>query len=337
MSKVDGKAIEICGQQFRIVKNGLDEAEVLSFISGLNDQNKQLTDKLDNLDPLMQFAERMVAEAGSLAEGIKTEGDKRADEKTASIIAEAEDEAKGDAERIIGEAKERAEVEKQRIHEEAKHLGIAARKTIEREIREKFGRVCEEVFSESDYTERSVAISTEDESETPLELEFQAAPVDEAAAFTAETEDLLASAREEESKESEDDQDRHEETPADELQDQLPSAEQEEGQEEGHTLYQGAVELRIPPPVSLQGLMRIHRKLKKYPEIEVMDAKGSVEEGTNIDLHLHTGVPLIQILESFDEVKKALDLGENNDRLSGHLMADKQPVRTIELAVKQVN
>jgi len=300
MSKADGKVIEVCGQEFRIVKNGLDEAEVLSFVSSLIDQNKQLTDKLDNLDSLMEFAQRTVVEATKQAKNLEIEMEQEANAKAASIIAEAKERAEAEADKTIAEARGKAEVEKQRIREEAE----------------------------------TTAISTEDESKTPVESEFQAAPVDEVEAFTAETGDLLASAQEEESKESEDDQDRHAETMADELQAQLASAEQEEDQEEGHTLYQGDVELRISSPFTLARVLQLHRQLKEDPQIEVKSFAVSANEGVRVELHLSTSIPLLRILGALDEVKNVSSaLGEDDEEHLARLRGNESPVRIIELTV----
>ena len=329
MSKADGKVIEVCGQQFGVVKNGLDEAEVLSFVSSLINQNKQLTDKLDNLDSLMEFAQRTVVEATKEAKNLEIEMEQEANVKAASIIAEAKERAEAEADKTIAEAREKAETEKQRIREEAEHFRVTTTKRVEHDIRERFEKVCEEVFSESDYTGETTAISTEDESETPVESEFQAAPVDEVEAFTAETGDLLALAQEEESKESEDDQDRHAETTADELQAQLPSAEQEEG----HTLYQGDVELRILSPFALARVLQLHRQLKEDPQIEVKSFAVSANEGVRVELHLSTSIPLLRILGALDEVKNVSALGEDDEEHLARLRGDEAPVRIIELTV----
>lgn len=49
MQTTSDKLKEIWGQKFRLVKNGLDEAEVASFISTLTRQKNELADKLEHL------------------------------------------------------------------------------------------------------------------------------------------------------------------------------------------------------------------------------------------------------------------------------------------------
>jgi len=99
-----GKAKEIWGRKFRIVKNGLDEREVFSFIGSLIDQNREYAKKLEHLDSLVRIAENMIIEADKQAEGIKIEAEEKAGEKAKAIIIQAEEQTKAETERIITEA-----------------------------------------------------------------------------------------------------------------------------------------------------------------------------------------------------------------------------------------
>ena len=104
MESKSGKAKEIWGRKFRIVKNGLDEREVFSFISSLIDQNKEYAEKLEHLNSLVRLAENMIIEAAKQAEGIKIEAEEKAGEKAKAIIIQAEEQTKAETERIITEA-----------------------------------------------------------------------------------------------------------------------------------------------------------------------------------------------------------------------------------------
>ena len=55
MDTSEYNARDLWGRKFKIVKNGLDEAEVLSFIGGLIDQNNALASKLEHLDSLTKL------------------------------------------------------------------------------------------------------------------------------------------------------------------------------------------------------------------------------------------------------------------------------------------
>lgn len=195
MQSTSDKLKEMGGQRFRIVKNGLDEAEVFSFISTLTQQNNELTNKVEHLSALMKLAESTVVEAEKQAKSIKIEAEEEAKAQAASIITTAEEQAKSEADKIIAESKQRAEevaqtrvalAERQaeetiknaeardgnvkRVAEEeasrivaeatetakkqalliaqqANQLLVRSRKMAEREIADKFKKVCEELLS----------------------------------------------------------------------------------------------------------------------------------------------------------------------------------------------
>jgi vacuolar-type H+-ATPase subunit H len=100
-----GKVKEIWGRQFRIVRKGLDEAEVVAFISRLIEQNSELSRKLEHVDSLKRLAENAVIEASKQAESIKIEAGEEADRKAEKIITQAVEQTKAAAKRIIAEAK----------------------------------------------------------------------------------------------------------------------------------------------------------------------------------------------------------------------------------------
>ena len=73
------QTIELYGQQIRTAKIGLDEEDVSSFIGNLIKQNDELSDKIENLGSLMQFAQKMAedAEPCKPRESSPTSGTKR--------------------------------------------------------------------------------------------------------------------------------------------------------------------------------------------------------------------------------------------------------------------
>jgi len=100
----NGKIKEIWGRQFRIVKNGLDEVEVFSFISRLIEQNADLSSRLEHVDSLKKLAEKAVIQAARQAQRIREEALEKANEEAESIVSLAKEEGQAQAERIIAEA-----------------------------------------------------------------------------------------------------------------------------------------------------------------------------------------------------------------------------------------
>jgi len=108
MNTSDSKTKEIWGRKFKIVKNGLDEAEVFSFVGGLIDQNNALASKLEQLDSLRKLAESTVIEANKQAESIIREAEEEANAIAALIIAEAEEQARIEIQRITADGERKA-------------------------------------------------------------------------------------------------------------------------------------------------------------------------------------------------------------------------------------
>ena len=115
MDTSNGKTKELRKPKFKTVKNGLDEAEVFSYINELMEQNKNLSSKLGHLDSLIRLAERTVVEADNESERIKKEIEENANAKAATIIAEAEKKGKTEANSVIAEAQRRAEQRTQEL------------------------------------------------------------------------------------------------------------------------------------------------------------------------------------------------------------------------------
>ncbi len=81
--------VELWGREFNLVRNGLSEAQVVSFVNELVKQHDQLIQRQEHMLALTQLAERTVTEANKMADGLKKE---------------ATDQAKADAQRITAEA-----------------------------------------------------------------------------------------------------------------------------------------------------------------------------------------------------------------------------------------
>lgn len=195
MQATSDKLKEMWGQKFRIVKNGLDEAEVASFVSALTRKNNDLASKLEHLSALTKLAESTVVEAEKQAKSIRMQAEEEAKAQAASIIGAAEERAKSEGDKIIAESKQQAEevtqtgvalaerqaeetiknaeakaeeakrvageeassivagaTEKAKkeamlIAQQANQLLMRSRKMAEREIAEKFKKVCDELLS----------------------------------------------------------------------------------------------------------------------------------------------------------------------------------------------
>ena len=109
-TKKNGQQKELFGRTFKLVRNGLDEDEIRSFVDSLIEQNASLLAKLEHLDSLKKLAEMTVIEAQKEAESIRVEIEGNANTKAAAILAEATEAAEKQGKERIEEAKRYAEV-----------------------------------------------------------------------------------------------------------------------------------------------------------------------------------------------------------------------------------
>jgi len=81
----NGKTRELWGRDFRVVKDGLDESDVFSFLGGLIEQNQEFATKLEHVSSLRRLAERAVVQASKEASRIKQEAEDQAKAAAQSI------------------------------------------------------------------------------------------------------------------------------------------------------------------------------------------------------------------------------------------------------------
>ncbi len=101
--------VELWGREFNVVKNGLSEAQVVSFVNDLAKQHDVLLQRQEHLTALTTLAERTVTEADKVAEEIKAEAKKQAQEQAAKIAADAAESAKSETAKLLAEAQAQAE------------------------------------------------------------------------------------------------------------------------------------------------------------------------------------------------------------------------------------
>jgi F0F1-type ATP synthase membrane subunit b/b' len=130
--------VELGGAELRRVKNGLDEAQVASFISELISQRDKYRQQEEHLSSLTRLAEKTVTEADKLAQEIKTEAKDQAKAEASAIITKAEEQAQRIIEEkqteIMNIATEQAEAIKTEAEREAQLLLENQRKKIKLEL-----------------------------------------------------------------------------------------------------------------------------------------------------------------------------------------------------------
>jgi len=408
MDTSDSKVRELWGRKFKLVKNGLDEAEVFSFIGGLIDQNNALSSKLEHLNSLTKLAERTVIEANNQAQIINKEAEEKANANAASIIAEAEEKARKEAERITSEseqkarqsaqekisaAEEKAESIKINANDEANRIIAEAKQnatTIEQQAQEvikaaeqkaesikinaekKGNKIIAEAKERAEDLVNARIASAEKEAQGILE-EAKAKAEEEAALIKQKSEQLLKRSRritESEIKEklkkvyqellssledfeettvlpTEEEKDTEAAKPAPivhakaeektkESQKQPPPPEEKVESKEEPTLYEGTVELVIPPPIGLDRMLQLHKHLRNIPNIEVLNLGVSADKSITIRVTLEDPTPLRSILEGLPEVDMAADAPQDDAMTtSTKKTGEKAPVKRIIVTTKK--
>jgi vacuolar-type H+-ATPase subunit E/Vma4 len=169
-AKDDGIVLE--GREFKRVKNGLDEAQVASFISELIKERDKLAQSQNHITSLNRLAEMSIVEADKLARQIKTEATEQAKAETAAIVDKAKDQARQIAEKRITEAveiaNEKASAIKAKAEEEAALLLENEKNKIRNELRnlvnQQFGYLLEEL---EHLKQQAVAIQADFDDKSP--------------------------------------------------------------------------------------------------------------------------------------------------------------------------
>jgi hypothetical protein len=151
-AKKDGVVV-LEGCEFKRVKNGLDEAQVASFIDELIKERDKLAQSQDHIASLNRLAEMTVVEADKLATQVKTEATEQAKAEGTAIIDKAREQAHQIMEKKIAEAveiaNEKANSIKAKAEEEAVLLLESERNRIRTELRslvnQQFGYMMEEL------------------------------------------------------------------------------------------------------------------------------------------------------------------------------------------------
>jgi len=111
--------VMVGGREFKRVKNGLDEAEIKSFIDELIKERDELAQPQHHITSLTKLAETTIVEADRLAKQIKAEAIEQAKAEGASIIDEAREQGQQIAERKQAEILKMANEKAQAIQSQA--------------------------------------------------------------------------------------------------------------------------------------------------------------------------------------------------------------------------
>ena len=219
---------ELWGREFNIVKNGLSQAQVVSFVNELVSEHDMLIQRQEHLSSLTKLAERTVSEAEKLAEETKKEAVEHAKAEASEIIAEAEARAQQIIEEkqaeIIATATEQAETIKANAEREAELLLDRQRKEIQPELKAMAQRVYNQLLSGLESLNKQVIAMGEEFERDLSKLTEQTSKIEDEAPLLSNN--------------------------------QAP------------TTYEEKVELEFLPPVNILQILQINKHLEALPEVE---------------------------------------------------------------------
>ena len=292
--------IELGGCEFRRVKHGLDEAQVVSFINELISQRDTLVQREEHLSSLTKLAEKLVTEADTLAEEIKTEAMDQGKAEADAIIAKTEEQAQQIIEEkrteIVTIANEQAAAIKAEAEGEAKLLLEKQTETIQDELRNFVNQLRSQLVSELDsLKQQAVALGAVFEDKLSQLAE-------ETSIVTMEADEIHAESRE-----------------LTQTIDQMNTSESEEkalvsANELDTTLYEREpeFELEVLPPIDITKIMGIVTYLDSLSEVENSELI-PLTDRPSILVFLREPIQLIDMLGTLPEVAQVKEDATNTD------------------------
>ena len=269
--------VEIWGREFKKVEEGLDKAEVVSFVNELTKKHEALLKRAEHLSSLTKLAEKTIVEADNVAKQVQEEAEERAKAEANAILSKAEEQAQKLIEEKRAEALARVnrEVEaiKVKAQEQAEALLEEKTKEIQPELRNNAKRLYGELLSQLENLKQQV-VNLEEE----LDQKLSQPP-----AKTSTAEETSQTSMEAGKVDN------------DFLELLQPASETVEGEPEW--------ELEILPPIDLTQILDIINYLDNLPEVKQTELIPQMDQ-PSITVFLHQPIELIDILKELPQVAR---------------------------------
>jgi cell division septum initiation protein DivIVA len=164
-NKRDG-VVELWGHEFKKAADGLDKAEVMSFVGELMKKHEALLKRAEHLSSLTKLAEKTIVEADNIAKQVQSEAEEQAKTEAKAILSEAEEQAQKliEEKRADALAKVNREVEaiKAKAQQQAEALLEEKTKEIQPELRNNVKRLYGELLTQLDSLKEQVVALKEE-------------------------------------------------------------------------------------------------------------------------------------------------------------------------------
>jgi cell division initiation protein len=267
--------VELWGHKFKKADDGLDKAEVVSFVDELMNKHEALLKRAEHLSSLTKLAEKTIVEADNVAQQVKSEAEEQAKSEAKTILSEAEEQAQKIIEEKRAEALARVnrEVEaiKAKAQQQAETLLEEKTREIQPELRNNIKRLYGELLTQLDgLKEQVVALEKE------LEQKLSQPPSETSTVEEADKVTVEASKADNEFLEL--------------LQ---PTSETDEAEPEW--------ELEILPPIDLTQILDIINYLDGLAEVEQTELIPQMDKPT-ITVFLRQPIDMVDMLKTLPQV-----------------------------------
>jgi len=256
-------------------------------------------------------ANQILSDAKEKAEELLKARAVSAEKEAQSILKEAEEllkaravSAEKEAQSILKEARGKAEQESLLIKRKAEQVLKKSRKISENEIKEKLKKVYQGLLSNLEGIDETTILPEIEEvkDSEPSQIEFEAF-------VHVESETVIEVPQE---------------RPAPRRKESKPS--------ESATLYEGNVELIVPPPLGLDKMLQFHKHLRNIPNAKVLNLGVASDKSITVRILLESPTPLLSVLEDLPEVESAAD---DQHAVEATKSGEKTPVKRIIVTTKK--
>ncbi len=344
---------ELWGRKFDLVKGGLSEAQVVSYVNELVSEREALSQRQEHLSSLTKLAEKTITEAEKLASEIQKEATDKTKDEASKILAEAEARAKQSAEEkrdeIMAEATEQAEAVKANAEREAELMLDRQRKRVQPELKGMVQGVYDQLHSDLESLNTQIAVMEKEfEGKLFKFTEPAGAPAEVLAPVPAE-ESLTPGTGSEAGVESISDtldqlrqliEDGEEQLRATSAQapgtaDQTSELEEEAlvlGGNQAPANYKEKVELEFPSPANILQILEIDKYLETLPEVEATEIIPIAGKPV-ITIYLREQLQLVDTLKALPEVSQVKEETEGEWAATGNGAQDDGKSRKFQITL----
>ena len=158
--------VELWGHEFKKAAEGLDRAEVVSFVTELIKKNETLLKRAEHLASLTKLAEKTIIDADHVAKQVQDEAEEQAKAKAKKILSGAEEQAQNIIEEKRAEALARANREaetiKAKAQQQAETMLEERIKEIQPELKDNAKTLYEELLNQLESLKKQVLILEEE-------------------------------------------------------------------------------------------------------------------------------------------------------------------------------